>query len=164
MSTAIRQIRHNTQMTQEEFSNLLGIPLKTLRNWEQGIRKPNDWTEDLIIDRVLRYKTEKSINIDEETGILSFMKIKRTVTSIASKFDVDKIYLFGSYAKGEATNTSDLDLYMESSLFGLDYFEFVEILREALGKEIDLLSNRTIEENSKVYQEIKDSGVLIYER
>lgn len=51
MSTKIRRIRHNTQMTQEEFSNLLNIPLKTLRNWEQGIRKPNDWT-DLIIDLV----------------------------------------------------------------------------------------------------------------
>lgn len=53
---------------------------------------------------------------------------------------------------------------MESSLYGLDYFEFVEILREALGKEIDLLSNRTIEIDSKVYQEIKKSGMLIYER
>jgi predicted nucleotidyltransferase len=164
MSAEIKKIRHNTQMTQEEFSSLLGIPLKTLRNWEQGIRKPNDWTKDLIIDQALRYKTEKNIQIDEETGLLSFMKLKRTVTSIAQKFDIDKIYLFGSYAKGEATNTSDIDLYMESSLYGLDYFEFIEILREAIGKEIDLLSNRTIEEKSKVYQEILDSGVLIYER
>jgi predicted nucleotidyltransferase len=164
MSTKIKQIRNNTQMTQEEFSSFLGIPLKTLRNWEQGIRKPNDWTEDLIIDRALRYKLEKNMNVDEETGILSFMKIKRAVTSIAPKFDIDKIYLFGSYAKGVAMNTSDLDLYMESSLYGLAYFEFVETLREVLGKKIDLLSNRTVEENSKVYQEIKSSGVLIYER
>ncbi|MDD5070721.1 MAG: nucleotidyltransferase domain-containing protein, partial [Candidatus Omnitrophica bacterium] len=33
-------------------------------------------------------------------------------------------YLFGSYVKGQATASSDIDLYMESDLYGLEYFEF----------------------------------------
>lgn len=33
-------IREKYGMTQQEFSNLLGISVGTLRNWEQGRRKP----------------------------------------------------------------------------------------------------------------------------
>jgi putative transcriptional regulator len=36
----VRQIRENLAMTQEEFSNRFGFPLGTIRNWEQGHRKP----------------------------------------------------------------------------------------------------------------------------
>ena len=33
-------IREKYKMTQQEFSSLLGISVGTLRNWEQGRRKP----------------------------------------------------------------------------------------------------------------------------
>lgn len=33
-------IRKKYEMTQQEFSSLLGISVGTLRNWEQGRRKP----------------------------------------------------------------------------------------------------------------------------
>jgi len=33
-------IREKYDMTQQEFSSLLGISVGTLRNWEQGRRKP----------------------------------------------------------------------------------------------------------------------------
>ncbi len=35
------QIRHNIGLTQEAFAALLGVSVQTLRNWEQGTRKPN---------------------------------------------------------------------------------------------------------------------------
>jgi len=53
---------------------------------------------------------------------------------------------------------------MEADLFGLNYFGFAEELRNAIGKKIDLLSNKTIIESSPIYEEIKKTGVLIYER
>ena len=36
----IKQIRENYQLTQAEFAALLGISVRTLRNWEQGRRRP----------------------------------------------------------------------------------------------------------------------------
>ena len=33
---APKNLRHRLNMTQEEFANALGIPVATLRNWEQG--------------------------------------------------------------------------------------------------------------------------------
>ena len=35
-----RAVRSRLNMTQEEFARMLGVPLGTLRNWEQGLREP----------------------------------------------------------------------------------------------------------------------------
>ncbi len=164
MMNSIKQIRLNMNMTQEEVSKLIGVPVKSIRNWEQEIRKPSQWTIDLIIDRLLREKNEKVQTVDETTGILSFLSIKKAIHEVANHYNVDRIYLFGSYAKGEATGQSDIDLFMESELFGLDYFEFIEVLREHLGKKIELLSDQTIQKSSRIDQEIQSTGILIYER
>jgi predicted nucleotidyltransferase len=164
MSYSIKTIRQNIGLTQEQVAELTGVPVKTLRNWEQQIRKPSEWTLDLVVDRLLRIKLEEQLQIDDDTGVLSFLTIKEEVSAVAKKYDISKIYLFGSYVKGEATENSDIDLYMESDLFGLSYFEFAEVLREKTHKKIGLLSNKTVQEMSAIDKEIKTTGVLIYER
>ena len=35
-----RAVRSRLGMTQEDFAAMLGVPVGTLRNWEQGIREP----------------------------------------------------------------------------------------------------------------------------
>ncbi len=39
-SPDVRHVRDSFQLSQTEFATLLGISVKTLRNWEQGRRKP----------------------------------------------------------------------------------------------------------------------------
>jgi predicted nucleotidyltransferase len=164
MSNNIKIMRNNLELTQEQVSLLTGVPVKTLRNWEQEVRKPSEWTIDLVMDRLLRVKMEEYTKIDESTSVLSFLTIKENISKIAKNYDIEKVYLFGSYVKGRATQNSDVDLYMESNLYGLEYFEFVEQLREKLRKKVEVLSNKTIQEHSKIDNEIKKTGVLIYER
>ncbi len=164
MSNNIKIVRKNLELTQEQVSLLTGVPVKTLRNWEQEVRKPSDWTIDLVMDRLLRVKMEEYAKIDEYTGVLSFLTIKENISKIAKNYDIEKVYLFGSYVKGQATQNSDVDLYIESDLYGLEYFEFVEQLRENLKKKVEVLSNITVQEYSKIDEEIKKSGALIYER
>lgn len=164
MSHKIKVVRKNLELTQEQVSLLTGVPLKTLRNWEQEVRKPSEWTIDLVMDRLLRVKMEEYANIAESKGILSFLTIKENVSDLAKKYDIEKIYLFGSYIKGTAKEDSDIDIFIESSLFGLDFFGFAEALRERLGKKIGLLSNKTIEPKSVIENEVYKTGVLIYER
>jgi putative transcriptional regulator len=36
----IKEVRRKLDLTQKEFALLVGCPLKTLKNWEQGRRKP----------------------------------------------------------------------------------------------------------------------------
>ena len=164
MSNKIKLFRENLKLTQEQVSLLTGVPVKTLRNWEQEVRKPSEWTIDLIMDRLLRVKMEEYLNLDENIGVLSFLTIKEKVSDLASGYDIDKVYLFGSYIKGTAKEDSDIDIFIESSLFGLDFFGFAERLRERLGKRIGLLSDKTVERNSTIENEIYSTGILIYER
>ena len=164
MNQPLKTIRDNLDLTQEELANLIGIPINTIRNWEQETRKPSSWSLDLLIDRILREMSEKRSLIDESTGILSFMTIKKIITQVAGNYDVKRVYLFGSYAKGEATTISDVDLYIESSLYGLEFFAFAESLREKLKKKVGVLSDRIIEAKSPIAEEIERTGILIYER
>ena len=164
MSINIKIVRENLELTQEQVSLLTGVPVKTLRNWEQEVRKPSEWTIDLVMDRLLRVKMKEYANIDESTGVLSFLTIKENVNKLANNYDIEKVYLFGSYVKGTATEDSDIDIFIKSTLYGLDYFGFAETLRERLGKKIGLLSNKTVEPNSVIENEIYETGVIIYER
>ncbi len=164
MSSKIKVVRENLELTQEQVSLLTGVPVKTLRNWEQEVRKPSEWTIDLVMDRLLRVKMEEYSTGINSYGILSYLTIKENVCDIAKNYDIEKVYLFGSYVKGKAKEDSDVDLYMESNLYGLDYFGFAETLREKLHKKIGLLSNKTVKQESAIEQEVMKTGVLIYER
>ena len=41
LKTDVKKIRKKTGLSQEDFSRVFGIPLATLKNWEQGRRKPD---------------------------------------------------------------------------------------------------------------------------
>ena len=36
----VKEVREKTNKNQEEFANMIGVRVGTLRNWEQGRRKP----------------------------------------------------------------------------------------------------------------------------
>ena len=44
----IKEIRQLTGWTQSEFGKFLGIPMRTIQNWETGQRKCPDYVVDLI--------------------------------------------------------------------------------------------------------------------
>ena len=78
------------------------------------------------------------------------------------QYDVKYAYLFGSYAKGKATEQSDVDLLVSMPLNGLRFYELVEMLREALKKKVDLLDETQLENNSTLVKEILGEGIKIY--
>lgn len=79
-----------------------------------------------------------------------------------SNYDIEYCYLFGSYAKGKASNISDVDLFVSTSVTGLRYFGLVEPLRERLKKKVDLLNFNQIKDNTEVLNEILKDGIKIY--
>lgn len=78
---------------------------------------------------------------DINPDVLTIKQIKERIIPILSKHDIHEIYLFGSYARGEAKNTSDVDIYCESgnikTLIDQGFLE--DELVEALGKEVDIV-------------------------
>ncbi|MBR2974384.1 MAG: hypothetical protein IKC47_01415 [Clostridia bacterium] len=57
----IRIIRELLNMTQHTFSNSFGIPLGTLRNWEQGLSNPPDYVYTMLTKIIRR---DEMINIE----------------------------------------------------------------------------------------------------
>ena len=75
-------------------------------------------------------------------------EIKRRVLPIARKYEQSAVYLFGSYARGEATLDSDIDLLVDlrgSTVRGMDLGALYNDLRDALEKELDLVTVASLE-------------------
>lgn len=81
------------------------------------------------------------IDNDINPNILTLKQIKDKVLPILSKHHINEVYLFGSYARGEAKNTSDVDIYCESGDIKtfIDQGFLEDELEEALGKEVDII-------------------------
>lgn len=103
------------------------------------------------------------IYVDEENGILTREEIVVACEKIFEKYDVKFAYLFGSYAKGKATPTSDVDLLICTSVSGLKFYELVEALRNELQKNVDVLDMNQLKGNIQLTEEILKDGFKIYE-
>ncbi len=75
---------------------------------------------------------------------------------------MDYCYLFGSYAKGKATENSDVDLLISTSISGLAFYGLIEDLREALKKKVELLRKEELANNSQLIDEILKDGIKVY--
>ena len=55
----IKEARINAGLTQQGLSDWLGIPKRTIENWESGQRRCPEWCERLVVEKVLTYKKEE---------------------------------------------------------------------------------------------------------
>ena len=95
--------------------------------------------------------------------IYSIEELQKLVLPIASGYGIENVYLFGSYARGEATEDSDIDLridkgalrgYIELSGFELD-------LEDALGTEVEVMTTGGL--SGEFLRSIANEEVLLYE-
>lgn len=104
--------------------------------------------------------------------IYTYEALKRIIIPIAKQYGLPAVYLFSSYARGTATENSDIDLLVDTtgakltSLFSLGKLHCD--LEDALGKNIDLstvsaLTQRKQIPSDKVFREtIPNERVDIY--
>jgi predicted nucleotidyltransferase len=95
--------------------------------------------------------------------IYTIDEIKARFEKIARKYELEEAYLFGSYARGEATKKSDVDFYIRAdkirTLFQLGglYAE----TKDAMKKNIDVITTKTtLDEDFE--EEMKKELVKIY--
>ena len=100
------------------------------------------------------------------TKIYSIDEIKEMLRDVLSNTDVEKVILFGSYAKNIPTQNSDIDLLIDSNgkLKGLKFFAVIDIIKEKFDKDVDVIEKSEINKNSKIEKEINRTGVVVYEK
>ena len=84
--------------------------------------------------------------------IYSIDQLKERISPIALKYRLPAVYIFGSYARGDATEMSDVDILVDrtgTQLRGLFAMGgLYNDLSEAVGKPIDLLTTSALEQES----------------
>ena len=95
--------------------------------------------------------------------IYSIDEIKLIVAPIATKYGVSRVFLFGSYARGQASGESDLDFVIDKGgLRGLKFAGMLGDLQENFDKNIDLLTSSSLAANG-FGRGIEKDMVVVYQ-
>ena len=76
-------------------------------------------------------------------------EIRDTAITLGQQYGVEKIFLFGSYARGDNNESSDIDFRIDKGnirgLFQLCGFK--NKLEDLLGKEVDVLTTQSLDKD-----------------
>ena len=80
--------------------------------------------------------------------VYTIEEITRRVVPVAKKYKLAAVYLFGSYARGDATPESDVDLLIDltgSVIRGLNFVSLCDELEESLELKIDIVTMESLQ-------------------
>lgn len=88
--------------------------------------------------------------------------IQSVVSKLAKDYGAQRVYLFGSYARGDMTQGSDIDLRIDKgSIRGWELAGLLVDLEDALGIPVDLIPSGSLD--AHFLASIRDDEVLLYE-
>ena len=105
------------------------------------------------------------LNKRMENKVLQIEYIKQVVNDLFSKSypEIECAYLYGSYARGEATEKSDIDiLVVLDKPMGMRYFGIAADLEKLLGKVVDIHSYEQLVENAPMIKDVLVEGIRVY--
>lgn len=153
----LKELRQEKKLTQQEVAAMMGISLRSYKSYENDDNKKGTIKYNYILE-----KLEDINRIDEDHGILELKDIIDKCKKVLDEYEVEFCYLFGSYAKFNAIENSDVDLLISAKVKGIKFFGLIEELREALHKRVDVLSFSQLEDNIELTHEVLKDGIKIY--
>ena len=102
---------------------------------------------------------------------LSIDSIRLMILPVVLKYGIERATLFGSYARGEAKEDSDVDFLIECN--GIDtmteYLSLTDDLKTAIGKNVDIVMYDALQTNrsraaKRLRQNIEKDKVIVYEK
>ncbi len=154
------ETRNKYKLSQINAAALLDMPVRTYIRYE----KDDNYGDTLKRKMMIETLNEKC-EITEDKGVLAIEQIKNSLISLFEseyKGQIEFCYLFGSYAKGYANESSDVDLCVSTILKGLDFVGLSESIRQVLCKRVDLIRFSNLGNNLELLNEIMKDGIKIY--
>ena len=94
--------------------------------------------------------------------VYTIQQLRELVTPVAKRFGVKRIFIFGSYARQQATSSSDLDIRIEKgyirTLFELANFRLT--LEEVLSIPVDVVTSAIVDK--RFLEHIASEEILLY--
>ena len=104
--------------------------------------------------------------------VYSIEQIRELVSPVAKKHNIKSVFLFGSYARGTATEGSNIDLIIDTSGTKIKSLLHLAVIQDELetvfGKSIDLITQHSLEQRPQIPSElsfrsrVKDEKVMLY--
>lgn len=153
----LKELRKQLGLTQIEAARACGVSRRTYQTYEEKQIMNATFEE-------LRKRLEDDGILDGSNFICSVKYIKRVCGEVFSTMypEVKAAYLFGSYARGEATGKSDIDILVVIPPIGMKYYGIAVDLEERLNKKIDLHTHRQLLESEPFLEQVLKDGIKIY--
>ena len=102
---------------------------------------------------------------ERDMTTLSIEEIKSYIIPVIKRYPIDRVILFGSHARGEASEISDIDLVIDSRgrLLNRKIFALGGELLDVLPIRVDVYDILEISNPSTMYDNIQKEGIVIYE-
>ena len=151
---ALKEKRKELGLTQVEAAKICGISRRTFQNYEEQKKVEEE------LDRLVKMIAE-----NQKNHIIGLRFIKFACAPIFKKYpEIRCAYLYGSYARKEATPESDVDILVVCPPMGMKFYHIAGELEEVLGKDVDLQTHRQIGDNEQFLERLLTEGILIYDK
>ena len=94
---------------------------------------------------------------------LSLKEKKTNVKELLERYHAEYALLFGSYARGDATPDSDIDIIVVGgkNFVPRNIFALAEDLREMTGRKADVFERREVNTGTPFYESVMKEGIRI---
>lgn len=146
----LRKKRTEMGITQEEAAAICGVSRRTYQYYENDeISKQFDELLNSLIT--------------SEDDFLNVKKIKDKCSKVFANYpEIKCAYLYGSYARNQATKKSDVDILVVCPPMGLKFYGLASELEKELKKDVDLQTHRQILDNAEFVEALLTEGIKIY--
>lgn len=169
----IKELRKTKRMSQSEFADFFGIPLRTVQKWEQQVNDPLPYLMSLIQEEIIleqyidvtkymikpknEFKRVIKGNFKNINHIhpLQQHRVEEIIKALEEITEVNKIVVFGSSTTYKCNYESDIDLYVE-----LD--KDINAKKYDVDCPVDYWTNFTV--SKEMLAEINKKGVVVYDR
>ncbi len=170
----INDYLRDNNTTKYQLSKMANLPYGTLNDICTGKTDIAKCTGETLlkIAKVLGCTVDDLLNERLCSSAFNLDRVKTLIAPIAKKHKLRSVYVFGSYARNEATEDSDVDLLIDREgsaihgIFGMN--ALLSEFKETLGKDVDLVTlqslkqTSTIKNNSDFIENVMKERVKIY--
>lgn len=95
--------------------------------------------------------------------------LRYSIQPVVKAFNLKKVVLFGSYARNEATEESDVDLLIEGGAISsmADFLKLQNAFEAAIGKKVDVVDGSILNQDSRASKRFKEhierDKIILYE-
>lgn len=152
----LKKKRKELGITQIQAANACGVSRRTYQTYEET-ENINDTYDDLV------KKLEEMGIIDGSNYVPSVRHIKNVIREyfFDKRLEIECAYLYGSYARGEATGKSDIEMLIVSTC-SPTINELVQKIEKELHKRIIIHNYKELMQNENLLKEILIKGIKIY--